>query len=263
MAAFVPNYALAPERPFPAGPDDALAVYQGLASTCEAIAVTGDSAGGGIALGLLQAVAGGDADGAIEPRCGALLSPWLDLSLSGDSIRSRARADPLLDRDGLAAAAELYLGGTEARDPRASPLFGTMRHLPPILLHVGDAEVLRDDTVRLASRLRDEGVEVEAHVWKAMPHVFPAGFAAISAGAEAMASASAFLRRHLRAGQLGPQCCRDRRLHRTWPLSRQWRNLLTRLEGPCRSTRPSIVCWPPSRWRLTPFRCDGSSPVGG
>ena len=173
VAAFVPDYALAPERPFPAGPDDALAVYRGLASTCEAIAVTGDSTGGGIALGLLQAVAGGDTEGAVEPRCGALLSPWLDLSLSGDSIRSRARADPLLDREGLAAAAVLYLGDTETRDPRASPLFGKMRDLPPMLLHVGDDEVLRDDTVRLASRLRDEGVDVEAHVWKSMPHCSP------------------------------------------------------------------------------------------
>ena len=143
-ATFVADYALAPERPFPAALADAKAAYRGLAASgLTRIALAGDSAGGGLALALLAAItAEARAGGLPRPLAAAVMSPWLDLALASGSMDARASADPLLTRSALAAAARLYLGEHDPRDPRASPLYGDLASLPPVFLHVGEDEVL-------------------------------------------------------------------------------------------------------------------------
>jgi acetyl esterase/lipase len=162
VPAFVADYRLAPEHPFPAALDDARAAYRGLTEELGTgrVALVGDSAGGGLALSLLQEEPGAP--------CGVLLSPWTDLTLSGESIVARAAEDPLLTRAALEGGVRHYLGGRDPGVPHASPLHGSMRGMPPIQVHVGTAEILLDDARRLAP---SEGVEV--HVWEGMPHVFP------------------------------------------------------------------------------------------
>ncbi len=162
VSAFVADYRLAPEHPFPAALDDARSAYRALEGQFGAgrVAIVGDSAGGGLALSLLQE----------EPgiRCGVLLSPWTDLALTGASVDANAADDPFLSRAGLEAGARQYLGPHDRRDPSASPLYAPSRVTPPIQVHVGTAEVLLDDSLRLASNER-----IQVHVWEGMLHVFP------------------------------------------------------------------------------------------
>ena len=167
------DYRLAPECPFPAAVDDALAGYrwlleQGVAP--EAIVFAGDSAGGGLALATLLAAR--DA-GLPLPAGATLLSPWTDLTGESATAKSHAAADPMLHGAGIGAAGRIYLAGADPRTPLASPLFADLRDLPPLLIHVGDAEVLLDDSRSLAERARAAGVEVTLHVWPGMFHVFP------------------------------------------------------------------------------------------
>ncbi len=173
MAAFVPDYALAPERPFPGAFDDALAAYRGMAEVGGAVALVGDSAGGGLCLALAAAIVVHSGEGVRPPFAIAALSPWTDLTLSGDSMTTRSRRDPLLTRDVLAGSSALYLGRCDARDPRSSPLFADFAGIPPVLIHVGTDEVLLDDSVRVAERIAEAGGRVETHVWNGMTHVFP------------------------------------------------------------------------------------------
>ena len=193
-AMFVPDYPLAPERSFPAAVDHALAVYAALAKDGP-VALAGDSAGGGLALALLGlGVAQGTA-----PACAAVMSPWTDLALTGESMACRAACDPLLTRDALAEAARLYLGDHDRRDPRASPLYADPARLPPVLLHVGEDEVLLDDSLRYAARVKDAGGSAEAHVWQGMVHVFPSNLAMLHAAREALDGIATFLSEHLMA----------------------------------------------------------------
>ena len=193
---FVPDYALAPERTFPAAFDDAMAVYRGLAGMGRRrLAVTGDSAGGGLALALLSALA---KDSAVpSPVAAVVLSPWADLTLSGESMETRAHADPLLSRERLRAPRDLYLAGHDGRDPRASPIFGPLADLPPVLVHVGEDEVLLDDARRYAAEVARAGGVAELHVWAGMVHVFLANFALLEAARDALDLSGAFLRTHL------------------------------------------------------------------
>jgi acetyl esterase/lipase len=120
------------------------------------------------------------------------LSPWTDLALTGTSIESRAADDPLLTRADLEAGARQYLGNHDRRDPRASPLYGPTRETPPMQVHVGTAEILLDDSLRLASH---KGIEV--HAWEDMPHVFPSSFGLFDAARAAHDLIAAFLRAQL------------------------------------------------------------------
>jgi acetyl esterase/lipase len=200
-AVFVADYSLAPERPFPAAIDDVGAVYRALAGAgFTRLAIAGDSAGGGLALAMASCLTEVARSGAL-PRPAAIVgfSPWTDLALTGDSMTARATHDPLLTSDALEKARDLYLGGADAKDPRASPLYGDLMDLPPILLHVGENEVLLDDSRRYAELAARSGSPVELHVWQGMPHVFPTNITLLRAAREALDITGEFLRRNLAA----------------------------------------------------------------
>jgi len=197
--AFVADYGLAPERPFPAAINDAEAAYRGLiAAGFSGIAIVGDSAGGGLALAIVARICHAAGDGMTPSAVAAcVMSPWTDLILTGESMESRAKHDPLLTRGALEAARHLYLGQEDAKDARASPLYADLAGLPPIQLHVGEDEILLDDAQRYADLLAKSGSAADLHVWQGMVHVFPANLALLHAAREALDIAGAFLRHNL------------------------------------------------------------------
>jgi monoterpene epsilon-lactone hydrolase len=188
VPAFVADYRLAPEHAFPAALDDGRAAYRALAAQFGAgrVALVGDSAGGALALSLLQEESG--------VRCGVLLSPWTDLALTGASIDANAADDPFLTRAGLEAGASQYLGAHDRRDPRASPLYGPTHETPAIQVHVGTAEILLDDSLRLAPNER-----IQVHVWEDMLHVFPSSIGLFESAQAAHDLIATFLRAELSA----------------------------------------------------------------
>lgn len=197
VSAFVPDYGLAPEKPFPAGFIDAVAAYDALVlQGVKRIAIVGDSAGGGMTLALLAYVS---KQREVRPLAAVAISPWADMTISGQSMDSRAAVDPLLGRAKMQDGAALYLAGADARDPRASPLFGNLDGLPPTLIHVGEDEVLLDDAVRYAEQAEQAGSNVDLHVWAGMIHVFTSSITMLEAAREASKGIGAFLARHLTA----------------------------------------------------------------
>ena len=156
--AFVPAYRLAPEHPFPGAFDDARSAYLHLVDDRKVdprrIAVVGDSAGGGLALSLVMALRN---DGVPLPSCVVMFSPWTDLAASGHSLDENTEKCAMFAGDTIRRAATLYTGVTDPEDPRISPLYGDFSGLPPLLLHVGTEEVLRDDSLRVVLRAREAG----------------------------------------------------------------------------------------------------------
>ncbi len=174
------SYRLAPENPFPAALEDALAVYRWLLDTGhmpEHISVGGVSAGGGLCLALMLAAR---EQGLPLPKAAVPMSPWTDLTQSGNTYVSKAKEDPVIEKDYLQRFAELYLNGTDARTPFASPLFADLAGLPPMLLQVGSRETMLDDTLRFAEKAQKTAVKVKVsvwqgaiHAWQNQPHILP------------------------------------------------------------------------------------------
>ena len=191
------DYRLGPEHPFPAAVDDATAAYRWLIAAGFSpgkLAIAGDSAGGGLTVATLLALR--DA-GVPLPATGVCISPWVDLEGTGESMTTKAALDPMVQREPLLQMAQLYLGGADPRGPLASPLFGELRGLPPLLIQVGTAETLLDDSTRLAQRAREAGVEVELEAWPDMIHVWHAFAALIPEGREAIERIVVHLKKRL------------------------------------------------------------------
>jgi epsilon-lactone hydrolase len=195
------EYRLAPEHPYPAQLEDALAAYQylrdqGLAP--DGIAIGGDSAGSNLALSLLLALR---ERGLPLPACGWLISPWTDLTASGATMQSKASADPMISQPYLLELGQAFAGGKAFADPRISPQFADLAGLPPLLIQVGSDETLLDDAVGLAGRAGAAGVSATLEIWPEMIHAFPMFFPRVAASRQATQRAGAFMRRYL----AGPQ----------------------------------------------------------
>jgi monoterpene epsilon-lactone hydrolase len=180
------DYRLAPEHPWPAAPDDALAAYRWLLDRGYGgaqVVLGGDSAGGNLALVTLQRIV---ADGLPRPRAVFLFSPWTDMTGSGGSMLYNARRDPMIPGYRMGDAVQMYAPGLDPADPARSPLFGPLAGLPPLHVTVGSTEALLDDSLRLTDRARAAGVPVELVVRQRLPHVFPLFARVLPEGREAI-----------------------------------------------------------------------------
>src|SRR5712692_3739005 len=191
--AFVPDHRLAPEHRFPAAVADVEACYRGLVDKgINKIAVTGDSAGGTLALVLLSIACAPAHKGGMAPVGAVAISPVTDLALTGESFQTRAEADPYFTKSQVAGLVASYLGETDPKNPLASPLYGDLSSLPPIRVHVGDDEVLLDDSRRYVARAVAAGVDAALDVWMGMPHGFVADVGGVNAARQALSAIGAF-----------------------------------------------------------------------
>lgn len=173
-AVLLPDYRLAPEHPFPAGLEDCVAAHEWILSNgpsglgpARATFIAGDSAGGSLTLATLLALR----DRRLRlPAGGIPLSPTTDLTLASESLKTVA--DPIISARTMPVFRDLYLGKTDPRNPLASPVFGDYRGIPPLLIQVGEHEMLRDDSIRVADKARADGAQVKLEVWPGMFHVF-------------------------------------------------------------------------------------------
>ena len=197
IRAFSLDYRCAPEHPFPAGLDDAVAGYRWLLSTGtdpKNICVGGDSAGGGMTLALALRLR--DA-GEPLPACLVCLSPWTDMTGSGDSIRENSARDPMFVGEDIERYAAVYLGNHSPHDPLASPLFADLGRLPPLLIQVGRNEVLLDDARSLHDKVRGAGGVSELHVYENVPHGWHYGAPFVPETRQALREVAEFMERHL------------------------------------------------------------------
>jgi len=179
-AVLLPDYRLAPEHPFPEAIEDCISAHGWLMSSgptgpapAKATFIAGDSAGGGLTLATLLALR----DRQLPlPKGGITLSAFADLTLTGESISSQEKFDPVMSPKCLPEFVKHYLGDADPRNPLASPAFGNYAGIPPLLIQVGEYEIIRDDSVQVAAKARADGVDVTLEVWEGMIHVFQSQF---------------------------------------------------------------------------------------
>ena len=204
----IPDYRLAPEHPFPAAVRDLEACYRGLVDEgTTTIAISGDSAGGNLALVLLSTASAEASRGAVVPVGAVVFSPITDLTLTGESFDTRAETELYFTKSQARELVRTYLGATDPKNPLASPLYGDLSGLPPVRIHVGDDEVLLDDSRRYVERAVVAGVDARLEIWMGMPHGFVANVDAFTAATQALKASGVFLSQQLgksgRTSQLG------------------------------------------------------------
>jgi epsilon-lactone hydrolase len=191
------EYRLAPEHPFPAAYDDALKAWRFLRGQGFGgydIVIGGDSAGGGLTVALVNRLRSETGE---APACAWLVSPWMDLTMSGATMTTKAAVDPLIQEAYLIELANAYvLAGVDRKDPRVSPLSAGLREFPPTLIQVGSAETLLDDATRFAAAAGAADVAVTLEIWPHMIHAFPLWNAHLEPGRRALMQAGAFMRRY-------------------------------------------------------------------
>ncbi|MGY2049785.1 alpha/beta hydrolase [Methylobacterium sp. JK268] len=194
---FTPDYRLAPEHPYPAALDDVRAAWLDFAAQGPA-ALAGESAGGNLLLALMLRL---KAEGAPLPAAAAAFSPATDMTGGSPSLTENARREAMLTVESFPMLQEAYLAGHDPADPLVSPLFGDLAGLPPLLLHVGEREILRDDSVRFAEKARAAGVTVALTVWPVVPHAWQFASSFLPEARRSLAETGAFLKRHLAAAR--------------------------------------------------------------
>jgi acetyl esterase/lipase len=190
------EYRLAPEHPFPAAVEDSVTAYRWLLSQGIEpghITLNGDSAGGGLVVAALVALR---YLGEPMPAAGICMSPWVDMEGIGESMTTKAEVDPAVQKEGLQFMGQMYLGKSDPRAPLAAPLYADLHGLPPLLILVGSAETLLDDSTRLAERAKAAGVKVDLEVWEDMIHVWPAFAPILPEGQQAIDRMADFMRQH-------------------------------------------------------------------
>jgi len=188
------DYRRTPEHPFPAALDDALRAYRWLLAQGvrpDRIAIGGDSAGGGLTLAVMVSLR---ESGLPLPACGWCISPWVDMEARGESYATKAAIDPMISREYVLELAGWYLGGTASRTPLAAPLYADLKGLPPLLIQVGSAETLLDDSIQMAARAGAADVRVTLEVWPQMIHAWPLFHQQLADGRRAIAVAGSFIR---------------------------------------------------------------------
>ena len=192
------DYRRAPEHPFPAALEDATKVYHWLISSegikPKNIIIAGESAGGGLTIASLIKLRNDQVE---LPATGICLSPFMDLAITGDSVKTKAEIDPLVSQETLEFCSKLYLRDENRRNPLASPLYADLHGLPPILMQVGTSECLLDDSVRFADRAKAAGVNVSLEIWNGMIHMFQLFASWLPEGQEAISKIGAFIQNSL------------------------------------------------------------------
>ncbi|MGQ0619008.1 MAG: alpha/beta hydrolase [Panacagrimonas sp.] len=193
---FTLHYRLAPEHPYPAAVDDATDAYRWLLEQGYKpgrIAISGDSAGGGLTFATLLSLKNKRLP---MPACATPLSPWVDLENVGETMTSRDAEDPIVHKPMVDQLARMYLPEGSLRQPGVSPLHGDLSGLPPLLIQVGSRETLLDNSERIAARARSQGVDVQLDVWQGQIHVWHIFASRLDEGVEAIQKLGEFIRRH-------------------------------------------------------------------
>ena len=191
------DYRLAPENPFPSQVEDAVAAYEWLLAqgvTADRMAISGDSAGGGLSLATLLALKN---NGRPLPACAALMSPWVDMEILGETITTNDAIDPMIHRPMIEVMVSLFVNENDRRNPLANPLYGDFSGLPPLLIHVGGRETLESDSQRVAQKAKDAGVSTELKLWPNQIHVFHIFAGRLDEGNQAVAELAQFIASHI------------------------------------------------------------------